>query len=362
MEPKARPRRRKPTIDDVARPRRRKPTIDDVAREAGVSVATVSRALRGLPSVADSTRRRVVEAATRLRYQADPSAARLASGRTMTIALVAPFFGTWHTGEALAGIEEVLSDRGYDLLITASGLASDGDHFLETVTALDRRVDGVLTIDLYRHTPEPAPLPALPLPVVTIGELLRGHSGVAIPDEEAAERATRHLLELGHRRIALMTSPTQNASPVPELREKGFRRAMADADAGVDPSLVVDGRFELEGGAEAMAALLALRRPPTAVFCLSDLMAFGAMQTCRELSVAVPGDMSIMGFDDQEVASAAGLTTMRQEVRAMGARAASMLIDRLEKPNSAAVHEQSGVELVVRASTGPPRPGRGRSG
>ncbi len=345
-----------------ARPRRRKATIDDVAREAGVSVATVSRALRGLPSVADSTRLRVVDTAARLRYQADPSAARLASGRTMTIALVAPFFGTWHTGEALAGIEEVLSQRGYDLLITASGVASDGDHFLETVAALEPRVDGVLTIDLYHRTTDRAPTPELPLPVVTIGELLEGHSGVAIPDEDAAQRATRHLLDLGHHRIALMTSPTQNASPVPGLREQGFRRAMTVAGNDPDPSLIVDGRFELEGGAEAMAILLAGENPPTAVFCLSDLMALGAMQACREHSVSVPGDVSILGFDDHEVASAAGLTTMRQEVRAMGARAASMLIDRLENPDLTPTHEESAVELVVRTSTAPPRRGHLSSG
>ncbi len=345
-----------------ARPRRGKPTIDDVAREAGVSVATVSRALRGLPSVADTTRRRVEETATRLNYQADPSAARLASGRTMTIALVAPFFGTWHTGEALAGIEEVLSRRGYDLLITASGLASDGDHFLETVTALEPRVDGVLTIDLYRRAEARQPTPRLPLPVVTIGELLDGHSGIAIADEEAAERATKHILDLGHRRIALMTSPTQNASPVPDRRERGFRRAMAQGRGELDPSLIVDGRFELAGGVEAMAALLARDDPPTAVFCLSDLMAFGAMQACRERGVDVPGEMSIMGFDDQEVASAAGLTTMRQKVRTMGARAASMLIDRLENPNGVPVHVESAVDLVVRSSTAPPRPGPPRPG
>ncbi|MCP5025627.1 MAG: LacI family transcriptional regulator [Actinomycetia bacterium] len=337
--------------------RPRRATIEDVAREAGVSVATVSRAIRGLPNVAVATRLRVRRAAEHLDYQADAIAARLASGHTMSIALIAPFFGEWHTSVTLAGIEDVLVESGYDLLITSSGSADAGPDFIGTARSLESRVDGLLTVDLYHNHEKDTVAGSLSLPVVTIGEHLAGHSSLTIPNTAASREATEHLISLGHRRIALMTSATRGGSPVPELRQQGYELAMTEAGLEIDSHLIVDGRFSIDGGREATDQLLGLAEPPTAVFCLSDLMAFGALQSCRQAGLRVPHDLSIVGFDDHEVAGSLGLTTMRQPVRDIGARAAQLLLERLGSADQAVYHEEARIGLVVRSSTA--RPNRG---
>ena len=331
-------------------------TIDDVAARANVSVATVSRALRGLPNVAPSTRARVLAAATALHYVADPSASRLASGRSLTIGLVVPMLSQWYYAAAYSGVESVLVAAGYDLLPFTTSGPGGPQRFVETLP-FRKRVDGLIVID--------APLQAAGLArvlheaphVVTIGVTDDRASSIHIENVAAARLAVNHLTALGHRRIAVIGGVDDDpfAFRVPVDRSRGYREALAAADLPHDAALEVPGHFSLAGGAEAMQVLLHLDAAPTAVFALSDEMAIGAIQVARDAGLSVPGDLSVIGFDDHDVSAYVGLTTVRQDVQGLGERAAELLLERLRGDRTEIVHEVAPTHLVVRRTTGPPR-------
>jgi len=329
-------------------------TIDDVAREAGVSTATVSRALRDHPYVAETTRARVRDAATRLRYVANPNAARLASGATSTVALLAPVLTSWYTAEVVAGVEDVLAEAGYDLLI-ATADPTARDRMLAGETRFRQRVDGVLLVDVMCREEGAERLATLDVPVVVLGEELRAVTSVSVDNVAGASMAARHLLDLGHRRIGLVGghSEAADARDVPNDRLCGFRGALDAAGVAVPTENIVDGGFSIEGGHRAMLQLLQLRHRPTAVFAMSDEMAFGVLQALRETGLTPGYDMSVIGFDDHTVAEAVGLTTVRQPVRAIGRTGAQALLAHLEGL-ATVTHHAMPLSLVMRASTGSP--------
>ena len=331
------------------------PNISDIAMAAGVSVATVSRALRNLPNVAPRTRKRVAEVAAELGYEAHPQASRLASGRTWTIGLAAPLFGTWFPSRALGGINSVFAKAGYDLLISMMATPEDRRRFLREARSFCRRVDGIVLIDTFVSAEGGSADSFFDRPVVAVGERLEGAASICIDNRLAARRAVEHLIELGHERIGLVTGPiiAQLPTPNPRLRRLGYEDALRAAGLEVDPSLAVQGDGLAGGGARALSKLIADSDPPTAVFCMTDEMAFGTLDAARGAGIAVPGDLSVVGFDDHDLAEALGLTTMRQSVGEMGARAAEevlALIDGREAPRDVTWE----VPLVVRATTAAP--------
>lgn len=330
-------------------------TIEDVARRAAVSVATVSRALRGLPNVAPSTRARVLAAASDLQYVADPSASRLAGGRSLTIGLVVPLLGQWVYSQIFSGVEGVVTADGYDVLpFTLSG-PGGVERFVDTLP-FRKRVDGMVLADAPLDDAQFARVAAAGVLLVTIGSFGPGVSGLAIDNVAAARLAVGHLTGLGHRRIAIIggvdDDPFHFSTPVDRFR--GYQEGLAAADVVPDPRLVAPGNFSLEGGAEAMHRLLALEDPPTAVFASSDEMAIGALQVSRDAGLRVPEDLSIVGVDDHDVSEYVGLTTIRQDVVGQGERAASMLLERLTGRTTEVVQEIYPTRLVVRRTTGPP--------
>lgn len=331
-------------------------TIEDVAREAGVSVATVSRALRGRPNVAPATRAHILRVAATLDYEAHPQASRLASGRTMTVGLVAPLFGLWYASQVMAGAESVLAAEGYDLLIHAVDTPDNRRRFLANTGAFRGRVDGLLMVDFFARPDQVTSLRQSGAPTVTVGERIEGFASVTIDNRRGAATAVRHLIELGHRRIGLITGDPipDDLSPVPDERAAGYQAALAAAGLAADPSLECSGGLAIEGGASSITQLLALPEPPTAVFCMSDEMAMGAIGRARELGARVPEDVSIVGFDDHDLARAFGLTTMRQAVVDMGRWATTMLLEAIEGAVADPIHREAEVHLVVRQSTAPP--------
>lgn len=335
-------------------------TIDDVARRAAVSVATVSRALRGLPNVAPSTRARVLYAATELQYVADPSASRLAGGRSLTIGLAVPMLGQWYYSKLFSGVEAVVAAGGYDVLpFTLSG-PGGVNRFVDTMP-FSKRVDGLVVVDAPLDASQFARLADAGAALVTIGLLLRGISGLSVDNTAAARLAVGHLTGLGHRRIALIggieDDPFGFSTPVDRFR--GYQDALQTAGLPYDPQLAAPGNFSLDGGAEAMNRLLALDEPPTGVFACSDEMAIGAMQVARDAGLRVPEELSIVGIDDHDVSEYVGLTTIRQDVVGQGERAAQMLLDHLLNALNEAIHEIYPTRLIVRRTTGPPPPGIG---
>jgi LacI family repressor for deo operon, udp, cdd, tsx, nupC, and nupG len=179
---------------------------------------------------------------------------------------------------------------------------------------------------------------------------------MTIDNVAGAAIGTRHLVELGHRRIALMAGPGKRGSrsTVPRQRTEGFELALAAGGLDRDSSLVIDGGFTTAGGAEAMCRLLDRSDPPSAVFCMSDEMAMGALGAARTRGVRIPEDMSVVGFDGHDLAPAFGLTTVGQPVREMGRRATERLLDTIMRTGVADTHDTAEVSLDVRSSTAPP--------
>lgn len=328
-------------------------SIEDVAAYAGVSTATVSRALRGLPNVSESTRRRVMEAAEALDYVLSPSASRLARGTTQSIGVVVPYIGRWFFGQVVAGVESVLREAGYDVLLFALPDVEAQEDFFER-TPLKRRVDAVMLITLATTAEQDERLRQLGIPLVTVGDPLAGVFGVGIDDAGAARAATNHLINLGHGRIAMIGSVDNARFGTPLERRRGFREAMAQAGLEVPAEYEREGGFTVDGGASAMAQLLALPNPPTAVFAQSDEMAAGAIKAMRRMGLRCPQDVSVVGFDDHEIAGILDLTTVRQPVHRQGQIAARHLLDVLRGVTVQLAREEVPTELVVRSSTCPP--------
>ncbi len=340
-----------PTTD----PSERRATIEDVAEAAGVSVATVSRALRDLPNVATSTRLRVEQFAQQLNYRADPNASRLAAGRSGAVAMAVPVFNSWYFSEIVAGAEAVFADAGYDVLISAI----PGPHrraLFVSQTAYQRRADGIIMVDLAMGQGERDVLLRAGVPTVTTGAKSADFPGVIIDNVAVGRTAATHLAGLGHQRIALIAG--QNEDPlhftVPEDRQRGFERELEAREIFFDPSLEAAGNFSVAGGYEAMVGLLKLDHPPTAVFAMSDEMAFGAIQAAREYGLGVPEDLSIMGVDDHDLAAAFGLTTISQQVDHQGPLAARLLLALLDDHQPDELMVEVPTVLVERTTTGPP--------
>ena len=290
-------------------------SIEDVARQAGVSIATVSRALRGLPDVATTTRDRVLAAAADLNYVASPFAARLASGRTATVGLVVPFVNRWFFSEVIATVEGVLRRQGFDLLLYNLGDLEGRARFFD-VMPMRKRVDGVLVASLVLEENEFEALEALQRPVGLLGIERAGILSAGIDDIAAAREAVDHLTGFGHRRVALIGGDTDDPMRFtpPLHRRTGYRDALAAVGVAPDPDLERLGYFTIEGGVAATRVLLALPDRPTAIFAESDEMAYGAIREIYDSGLRVPQDISVVGFDDQPFSPLMDLTTVRQPV------------------------------------------------
>lgn len=343
--------------------------IRDVARRSGVSVATVSRALNARPGVSAGTRARVTDVARELGYQPNHQARSLVRRRSDTVGLI------WDTSYVLAGgrvpflqdlligLKIALADAGYHLMVMSPRPERDGQHAFAR-TAAAHNLDGVLLMGVDENLPEVNELITSGLPVVGVDLPVRGMraSYVSTDSRAGATAAVRHLAELGHRRIAIITGPRDQLPAIQRLA--GYTETMAALSLAVRSGYVRFGDFFPESGHDRMRSLLALPQPPTAVFVAGDTMAVGAELAAREAGLDVPGDVSIVGYDDLELAAVVQppLSTIRQDYLAMGAAAVAMLQGLIR---GHAAGEPVGSDppppmllpgrLIVRASTGPPR-------
>ena len=334
----------------------RGPSIEDVAAEAGVSVATVSRALRGLPNVAEATRSRVEDVAERLNYRADPSAARLATGRTQLVEIATPTVDGWYFSRFLAGAIDELMHAGYETIARPVESPEEREEFLADPAQLKKRVDGVILVDLNIPDEVATQLHDAGVRTVTAGFSTRRFPSVLIDDVRVGHLATSHLIELGHTRIGLISGEPNHplAFSVPGLRLAGYSAALGEHGLRIDPTLEESGKFTAQGGRIAMERLLTRPDPPTAVFAMSDEMAFGAWRAINDAGLQWPDDMAVVGVDDHELAEMVDLTTIRLSPRDMGAAAARRLmelIDGVECPDTELESRLDVVELVARAST-----------
>lgn len=332
-------------------------TIAEVAREAHVGVATVSRVLNGSPAVRDQTRRRVLDAIARLGYAPNAAARALSTGRTGAVGVVAPFFTRPSVIERLRGVARVLAAADHRLVLF--DVERPGDDAFRTLPA-GGGLDGLLTVSLCPPEEELDRFAAAGLPVVLVDHRHDRLPAVFTDDVAGGRLATEHVLELEHERIAFVGDgeDTDYGFRSSAERRRGYQAALVAAGLAPDPALVRRGPHGREAAAELTASLLAAPEPPTAIVAASDTQAVGALEAAAAAGVRVPAELSVVGYDDIELARYAGLTTVAQPLEESGARGAELLLAALE--GAAAPGRQLEVELVVRGTTGPaPRaPGR----
>jgi DNA-binding LacI/PurR family transcriptional regulator len=334
-------------------------TITDVARAAGVSVATVSRALRGLDRVSPETRARVRRVAAELEYVASPTAASLASGRTRVVGVVAPFLTRWFFATLISGIEKSLREHGHHVLLFDLEDESFDRRMRLTQSLLWKRVDGLIVLNIPLDDDERALIERLDLPVVTVGNRVGAWTCVRIDDREAMTLATRHMLALGHTRIGYVgTVPESSAHlQTPQDRRDAFHDALAERGLSCPPAWVVESDWTADGAAAGALAMLTAPPRPTAVVAASDEMAFGVIAAARRLGLRVPEDLSVVGIDDHALSGVLDLTTVRQHVDLQGRQAGEILLSMLfdqAVPGGAGGQTLLPVELLVRGSTAPP--------
>src|SRR3712207_6127275 len=328
-------------------------TIARVAQEAGVGVGTVSRVINGSASVSEATRRRVLDVVAELGYEPNATARALSTGRTRSIGVIAPFFTRPSVIERLRGVASLLADSGCQLVLFD---VERPEQRTGVFRSLVGRVDGLLSISLAPPKAELRRLEAAGIPVVLVDHSHDSVPSVIVDDVEGGRLATSHLLELGHRRIAFAgdTVDGVHGASASSRRCVGYQRALVDAGVPVRPDLV---RLRPHGrdSAEIARDLLALAAPPTAVFAASDLQALGMIEAFQALGAQVPDDLSVIGFDDVEVARYAGLTTVAQPLEDSGTRGAELLLSALEGEDVFQARQHLSLELVVRGTTAPPR-------
>jgi Transcriptional regulators len=335
------------------------PGIEEVARRAGVSAATVSRALSGRGHVSAATRERVRVAADELGYVVSSSASALATGRMQNVGVVIPFLNRWFYGAVVEGAESALLAQGYDLTLYNLGGGEEErrsvfEHFL-----LRKRVDAVIAVSLELTSGEVQRLHDLRKPIIGVGGPLPGVRTLSIDDVAVSRLATEHLVGLGHRRIAHIGGDPSIEMDfhLPTNRRVGYLEAMTAAGLPIDEKLFRPGDFTMRGGYTAAKQLLgAPRDRPTAIFAASDEMAIGAMLAARDLGLQVPRDVSIVGIDDHELAEFFGLTTVAQYPERQGRMAVDVLMTELKPghPMPDAHDTPLPFELVVRSSTARP--------
>ncbi len=327
-------------------------SIEDVARLAGVSIATVSRSLRGLPDVAPSTRDRVFAAARELDYVASPFAARLASGRTATVGVVVPFVNRWYFAEVLAAVEGVLHDAGFDLLLYNLGDPAGRDRFF-TEMPVRKRVDALVIASLVLAEPETEVLRALGVPVGVLGVDHPEFHSTRIDDAHGASMAVGHLLQLGHRRIGLIAG--EMADPMrftpPHHRRRGYIDTLKRAGIDYERSLEALGYFTVAGGEAATTELISRPDRPSALFAETDEMAYGAMRAIRRAGMRIPDDIAVVGFDDHVTAELFDLSTVRQPVMEQAAELTKRLLSAMSATEASPEVHILPTELIIRGST-----------
>lgn len=319
-----------------------------------MSVATVSRALRGLPNVAGSTRERVLRAAAELDYVVNPNASRLAAGRNLTVAAVVPHMQGWYFQAVLAGAQSVLEGQGYDMLLYSLPTPAARERFL-TLLPFRKRVDGVLLIDIPLTDPEQRMLAGLGTDIVSVGERGAHYPGVSIDNVSAGRTATEYLLDLGHRRVGLVGGLLEDPMRfrVGRDRREGWLRALQEHGAVPDPSWEFYGDFRLIDGVRGMDTLFSAHPDLTSVFCMSDEMAIGALRAIKERGLRCPEDVSVVGFDDHEVSSYMGLTTVSQPMHLLGRTAGEILLSLARDEDIGHYPRHLPTSLVVRETAAP---------
>lgn len=330
-------------------------SIKDVAREAGVSVATVSRVCNDSGVVSGSTRQHVLDVAAKLGYSPHGAARSLITSRTSTIGVLLPDLYGEFFSEVIRGIDRAVGESGYHLLVSRSH--GEEREIVAAFRAMRGRVDGLLVMspDLDARNAVNALRDHFPVVLLNCPSERDQHDSIVIANYDGASEALRHLVECGHRRIAMITGLPRNYDSVERLR--AFRDITRDAGIACEDAIEVGGDFTEASGFRAGQMLLEASPRPTAVFAANDSMAIGALSALRSGGARVPEDISVVGFDDIPMARYMNppLTTVQVDISALGVRAVERLLGHVRGAGDGARQRQLvPAHLVVRSSSGSP--------
>lgn len=333
------------------------PTLQDVARIAGVSTATVSRTLSNPNVVSESTRKRVADAVKESGYRINRAARNLRTQRAHSVLVLLPDLGNPFFSTILEGISTKLSQAGYSMLIASTNQVHDsGDRLVDYLD--DARADAMIVLDgaLPADVLESLFEASQSKPVVFACEWVEGDRFPTVRSENrrGTRAAVRLLHDLGHTKIGHIMGPETNV--LTQSRRQAFISALDELDLAVRPDWIIPGDFSLDAGCEAATTWLGLMDKPTAVFCASDEIAFGFISELTRQNIHVPKDVSVMGFDDIDLAERfiPSLTTIQQDRKLIGATAANMVLERLNDENTKFASVVP-VSLIVRESTARPK-------
>ena len=326
----------------------------EVAEHADVSVTTVSHVVNETRPVSDALRQRVLDAMEELDYRPNRLARSLRRGETNTIGVIVPDSSNPFFAEVARGVEDTSFEERYSVILCNS----DGDlekelFYTNVLTA--KQVDGILFVAAGMSTEHIQALQEDRVPLVVVDRNIPDVcvDEVLTDNTRGGEMVTRHLIDLGHRRIGCITGPS-DVTPSAD-RVAGYEQALHEAGIPIDESIILKGDFQYSSGHQAAHKLLSMEDPPTAIFACNDLMAVGVMSAARELDQRVPEDLSVAGFDDVHLACFTNppLTTVAQPKYEMGALATRILLQRMQDHDSPPRHELLPTRLVIRQSTAP---------
>jgi DNA-binding LacI/PurR family transcriptional regulator len=330
-------------------------TIADVAERAGVAPSTVSRVLNGHQNVRAATRRRVLAVVDELDYRPSEIARSLSTRRTGTSGVLVPFFTSASAVERLRGLSRALTARGYYMVLFDVETRAQRDAQLRAL-AQAGRTDAALVVSLPVEDEEVARFRRAGLPLLLLDTAHPAAPHVVIDDVRGGRLATEHLLGLGHRRIAFVGDPPSNPFRFTSSidRRSGYRQALGAAGLELRPELIREGEHDQDVAARLTGDLLSLHERPTAVVVASDTQALGVLDASRRHGIAVPRELSVIGFDDIAVSRLVGLTTVRQPLEESGRRAGELLLRMLEDGEQPPPRTALPLELVFRDTTAPP--------
>lgn len=332
-------------------------TIYDVAKKAGVGIGTVSRVINNSSQISEGTRKKVLQAIKELNYQPHSAAQSLARRKTNTIGCIIPFFTGYFFVELLRGIQRKITEHQYDLILYSVDMTHKKETFLQK-TLRERKVDGILLVSLEITRKYVNKILKQNFPIVLVDSYHPDLDSITVDNVEGAYVATRHLINLGYKKIAMIDG--QLKSLPARLRFEGFKKALEENNLPFEEKYFVacdfideaDG-FNKEAGYTAMKQLLALgKERPRAVFVSSDIQALGAIHAIKEAGLQVPQDIAVVGFDDIELAQYVGLTTMRQPILEMGEIAVERLIEKISSQCNSRFEHQFNTRLIIRESCG----------
>jgi DNA-binding LacI/PurR family transcriptional regulator len=330
-------------------------TIHDVAKKAGVGIGTVSSVINSSRPVNETTRQKVLAAIEELGFVPNPSGRRLSLGKTHTVGVVIPFFTIASQVERLRGVMSIISGSDYDINLFSVETTAQRKTIMQTVPHRGR-IDGLIIFSLNLTEDDLRRISLANIPVVLVEAYHPNLHSIYLNDIAAARSAAEYLIQLGHCKIGYISDYLDDpfGSLFSRNRYQGYCQALETAGLTFRPEYQCQGWPGRREGYQMALTLLKLPDPPTAIFAYSDELALGVLEAARTLNINVPGELSVVGYDDIRLAEFAQLTTVRQHLFDSGVQGVELLLDIIDNPAIPLTHRQLPTELVIRQTTAPP--------